>query len=105
MRSIELFAGAGGLAIAGSWAGLHHEAVLEWNRHACETMRFNQGRGVPYVEGAEIIEGDVRVVDFRRFRGIDIITGGPPCQPFSIGGKHGGHLDERDMFPQAVRAA
>ena len=36
--------------------------------------------------------------------GIDLISGGPPCQPFSLGGKHHGPLDERDMFPEAIRA-
>lgn len=49
-------------------------------------------------------EGDVKPFKYDAFDGIDLIAGGPPCQPFSMGGKHGGYLDERDMFPQAVRA-
>lgn len=49
-------------------------------------------------------EGDVKLFKYDAFEVIDLITGGPPCQPFSMGGKHGGFLDERDMFPQAVRA-
>jgi DNA (cytosine-5)-methyltransferase 1 len=47
----------------------------------------------------------VRDVDFRDIRNeVHLVSGGPPCQPFSLGGKHRGHLDARDMFPQAIRA-
>jgi len=105
MKSIELFAGAGGLAIAGAKAGLTHEAVVEWDRNACDTMRYNQKTSGSFLREAKIIEGDVREVDFRSFRGaVEIVSGGPPCQPFSIGGKHRADQDKRDMFPQAVRA-
>ena len=38
------------------------------------------------------------------FAGIDLIAGGPPCQPFAINGKHLGHKDRRDMWPEAIRA-
>jgi DNA (cytosine-5)-methyltransferase 1 len=51
------------------------------------------------------IEGDVRDVDFREHNGkLALVSGGPPCQPFSLGGKHKGDLDKRDMWPEAVRA-
>lgn len=105
MRAIELFAGAGGLAIGSSLAGFKHEAVVEWNRDACRTIRENQLKGVAIVKDWPLIEGDVRDFDYSLLSdGIDLVAGGPPCQPFSLGGKHQGHEDERDMFPEAARA-
>ena len=105
MRAIELFAGAGGLAIGSALAGFKHEAVVEWNRDACTTIRANQAMGVPIVKDWPLFEGDVREFDYSQFkRSIDLVAGGPPCQPFSMGGKHRGHQDERDMFPEAARA-
>jgi len=105
MESIELFSGAGGLALGISRAGIHHRALYEWNRDACETIRANQTRGVAHVKEWTLHEGDVRAVDFTRFGDkIDLLAGGPPCQPFSLGGKHAGSNDERNMFPEVFRA-
>ncbi|MCG2585760.1 DNA cytosine methyltransferase [Massilia sp. TS11] len=105
LQSLELFAGAGGLALGFSANGVLHRAVVEWNRHACETIRLNRRLQVhPIAHWPEVSELDVRTFDYDEFRGIDLVTGGPPCQPFSMGGKHRGFLDERDMFPQAIRA-
>jgi len=105
MRSVELFAGAGGLALGTARAGFQHEAVIEWDRNACATLRRNKVEGVEHVRDWRIVEGDVRDYDFTRHRGkVDIVVGGPPCQPFSLGGKHLGHNDARNMFPEAVRA-
>lgn len=105
VKAIELFAGAGGLGMGVSHAGFETAAVIEWNRYCCDTIRENQSRGTAPVCKWPLIEDDVRKVDFRYFEdGIDLISGGPPCQPFSLGGKHRGHGDHRDMFPEAVRA-
>jgi DNA (cytosine-5)-methyltransferase 1 len=105
MRSIELFAGAGGLGIGSSRAGFTPEAVIEWDRYCCDTIRENQDRGTEPVAHWPLFHGDVRDFDYSSVKGeLDLVSGGPPCQPFSVGGKHGGHLDARDMFPQAVRA-
>lgn len=103
VKSIELFAGTGGLAIGTTRAGFRHEILIEWDDNACRTLRLNS------VQGAErdwrVVQGDVRNYEFARHRGdIEFVSGGPPCQPFSLGGKHRGHADERNMFPQAVRA-
>lgn len=105
INSIELFAGAGGLALGFSSHNVLHQAVVEWNAHACNTIRINKEANVaPVSHWPDVTEGDVRQFDYSRFQNVDLVTGGPPCQPFSLGGKHGGFLDVRDMFPQAVRA-
>lgn len=105
LDSIELFAGAGGLALGFSQHDVDHQAVVEWNKHACDTLRNNKDKGVAAVaHWPEVTEADVRKFSYAEFEGLDLVTGGPPCQPFSMGGKHGGFLDERDMFPQAIRA-
>ncbi|WP_198117714.1 DNA cytosine methyltransferase [Massilia rhizosphaerae] len=105
INSIELFAGAGGLALGFSGHDVTHKAVVEWNTHACNTIRLNKKENVkPVAHWPDVTEGDVRSFDYEDLKDIDLITGGPPCQPFSLGGKHGGFLDVRDMFPQAVRA-
>src|SRR5690348_8488091 len=102
MRSLELFAGAGGLALGIARAGFRHEAVVEWDQNACGTIRENNQRGVI---NWPLFETDVRRFDYRSYgEGIDLLAGGPPCQPFSIGGKHRGYNDTRNLFPEAIRA-
>jgi DNA (cytosine-5)-methyltransferase 1 len=105
MRSIELFAGAGGLGIGLHRAGFHPVQVIEWNRHCCDTLRANQQRQIADISDWNLVEGDVRTIDFTAYEGqIDLVSGGPPCQPFSVGGKHRAQTDTRDMFPEAIRA-
>lgn len=106
MRSIELFAGAGGLGIGISKAGFTPAQVVEWDRWCCDTLRENRAKRVSAVASwPEPTEGDVRDVDFRAHEGrVTLVAGGPPCQPFSLGGKHGAYNDTRDMWPEAVRA-
>lgn len=107
MRAIELFAGAGGLAMGTSLAGFKHEAVVEWNRDACDTIRENKKRNVEIVSSWDrVIESDVRKIQWAsEFQTEpELVAGGPPCQPFSLGGKHKAFNDARDMFPEAVRA-
>ncbi len=105
MRSVELFAGAGGLAMGLSDAGFTHEAVVEWDRYACDTIRENQRLGVASVVNWPLYETDVRTFDYSDIgEDLDLVAGGPPCQPFSLGGRHRAWNDERDMFPEMVRA-
>lgn len=103
MKAVELYAGAGGLAIGASLAGFTPLAVVEWDKWACDTVRENQSRGYPLVSDWPLHEGDVREFDWSSIpTDIDLVAGGPPCQPFSLGGKHRAFDDSRDMFPATV---
>lgn len=105
MRSIELFSGCGGLALGLARAGFEHDMMVEWNEDAFATVMHNRKRGIQHVRHWPIEHLDVRKIDWRRFAGrLSLCAGGPPCQPFSIGGKHGGNDDARDMWPEAIRA-
>lgn len=103
MNAVELFAGAGGLAMGVSLAGFKPLAVVEWDKWACDTVRDNQASGYPLVADWPLHEGDVRHFDWSSIvDAVDLVAGGPPCQPFSMGGKHKAHDDSRDMFPATV---
>lgn len=104
MRSVELFAGAGGLLLGAHGAGFKAEVAAEWDRWACDTLRENQANGYPLIpRDCQVIEGDVRDLEWSELPpGIDLVTGGPPCQPFSAGGRGRAADDPRDMFPATV---
>ncbi|WP_406285158.1 DNA cytosine methyltransferase [Embleya sp. NBC_00896] len=109
---VELFAGAGGLATAVHGAGFRPLLFNEFNKRACQTLeaagakRFDGAPTVPRVGDAPpLFEGDVRELDFGYLHGkVDVLAGGPPCQPFSLGGIAKGDEDKRNMFPQMFRA-
>jgi len=100
MKSLELFTGAGGMALGLERAGFNHEVVVEWDSDSCATLRRNTRWSV--------LQVDVRSLDFTAYQGrIDLIASGVPCQPFSVAGRRRGDSDARDMFPaflSAVRA-
>jgi DNA (cytosine-5)-methyltransferase 1 len=101
MDTIELFAGGGGLALGLHEAGFRPVAVVECDSDSCRTLRENLQSSM----GAKfsLFDTDIRTVDFQSWQDkVELVSGGPPCQPFSIGGKHQGFRDERDMFPHAV---
>lgn len=98
--SVELFAGAGGLALGCEKAGFRSLATLEWDRWACDTMRQNKAAGHPLVKEWNVVQGDVRKFDWSSLpESVDLVSGGPPCQPFSAGGQARSVDDKRDMFP------
>ena len=105
MRSVELFSGCGGLALGTARAGFEHAKMVEWNADACATLAHNKARGVEHARNWPFMQGDVRAVNWSEIGGdLSLVAGGPPCQPFSIGGKHKGNNDHRDMWPEAIRA-
>src|ERR1700761_6046260 len=103
LNCIELFAGCGGMAKGLENAGFHHVALAESNPVACATLRLNfeEQHG-----GADqrVLEQDVRTIDYSQYQGVDLVAGGPPCQPFSNGGRAAGPRGHRDMWPEAIRA-
>lgn len=98
-NSIELFAGGGGLALGMSLAGFRHVLLNEFETAACKTLKTNKPEW-------NVIEGDVRHIDFTPLRGkIDFLSGGFPCQAFSYAGKGAGFNDTRGtLFFELARA-
>lgn len=98
--SVELFAGAGGLALGCQKSGFNSVAVVERDRWACDTIRENKANGHHLVADWHVYESDVRSLDLRGIQHpVTLVAGGPPCQPFSAGGRSRGAEDARDMFP------
>lgn len=97
--SLEICAGAGGQALGLERAGFEHIALVEIEPLACQTLRQNRPEW-------NVVENDVKEFSAINFVGqVDLLAGGVPCPPFSIAGKQLGELDDRDLFPQAMRIA
>ncbi|MFF1792991.1 DNA cytosine methyltransferase [Kitasatospora sp. NPDC058263] len=112
---MELFAGGGGLVQASTKAGFRHLLLNEFAPRACETLaangfaRHEEGARPRVPEPGEpvpLVAGDVRKLEMEYLaeRGVDLLAGGPPCQPFSLGGVARGDEDQRNMFPEMFRA-
>ncbi|MEY4767713.1 MAG: hypothetical protein RL637_352 [Pseudomonadota bacterium] len=97
LKSLEICAGAGGQALGLEEAGFEHLALVEIEPLACQTLRTNRPQW-------NVIQGDLRGFDASIYKGqVDLLAGGVPCPPFSIAGKQLGQLDDRDLFPEAIR--
>jgi DNA (cytosine-5)-methyltransferase 1 len=101
---IELFAGGGGMAVGLRQAGFSPANLYEANHICCDTLTRNCiGKHATLV--GRVIKGQAETVDWGPFRDkVHLLAGGAPCQPFSLGGKHRAHRDERNLFPEALRA-
>ena len=98
-KSLEICAGAGGQALGLELAGFEHIALVEIEHLACETLKSNRPTW-------NVVQGDLKHFDASKYYGqVDLLAGGVPCPPFTIAGKQLGQLDERDLFPEAIRIA
>ncbi len=97
LTALDLFCGAGGLSVGLHAAGIRTVGAVEIDNDAGATYR----NAFP---STEVLQEDIRQVDFKRWRGVDLVAGGPPCEPFSTGGLRQGSDDARDFLPDFVRA-
>jgi DNA (cytosine-5)-methyltransferase 1 len=98
--NLSLFSGGGGLDLGFERAGFNHRISFEILDICGETLSKN--RPAWAVRSGDI-DGDVQAAKFTQFKGVDVVQGGPPCQPFSIAGKQAGANDPRNMWPDFVR--
>jgi DNA (cytosine-5)-methyltransferase 1 len=94
--AVDLFSGCGGLAHAARLLGFRHLALIESNERCATTLRLNGFTNV--------VNGLLEHSDLSQYHGTDLLTAGPPCQPWSIGGKSLGEEDSRNLWAATVRA-
>ncbi len=106
LKVADLFAGAGGLSLGFMAEGAQVVVAVERDADAAATYRGAHERlAGPGGTTVDVYEQDICDVDFRPYRGrLDVIVGGPPCQPWSLGGLRRGRADPRDGIPQFARA-
>lgn len=103
LQSIELCAGAGGQALGLEQAGFDHQALIEIDTHASQTLKTNRPSwNVTQGDLWDAVKGKIPEFSLKSYKGIDLVAGGVPCPPFSIAGKRLGKDDERDLFPAAI---
>ena len=95
MTHLDLFSGIGGFGLAARWAGIKTIQFVEYEPYAQKVLAKNFP-GVP-------IAGDIFEFDATKFLGVGLVTGGFPCQPFSVAGKQLGNKDDRAIWPQMLR--
>jgi len=96
LTTLEICAGAGGQAIGFEQAGIEHVGLLEKDKNACATLRLNRPKW-------NVLEKNLIGFDAAAFTGVDIISAGLPCPPFSVAGKQLGQEDERNLFPALLQ--
>jgi DNA (cytosine-5)-methyltransferase 1 len=93
----SLFSGIGGFDLAAEWMGWENIFHCEWNEFGQKILNHYWPNAISY--------GDITKTNFTIHRGaIDVLTGGFPCQPYSVAGKRKGKEDERHLWPEMLRA-
>ena len=96
MRHGSLFSGIGGFELAAEWTGWTNVFHCEWNKFGQQVLKHHFPKSISYE--------DITKTDFTIHRGdIDVLTGGFPCQPYSMAGKRLGKADERHLWPEMLR--
>ena len=97
MNHIGLFEGIGGFSLAARWMGWETIAWCEWNEFGQKVLKHHFPKAQAH--------GDITKTDFTIYRGqCDVLTGGFPCQPYSLAGKRKGKEDDRHLWPEMLRA-
>ncbi|MGX1928340.1 DNA cytosine methyltransferase [Flagellimonas sp. 2504JD4-2] len=105
LNYIEIFAGVGGLGLGVSKAGFKQEVAIEKDKACYETFLFNKENNFKEFKNWDYLNEKVENVDLRPFENkVALLIAGPPCQPFSSGGKYLGENDSRNGFPEFVRS-
>ena len=95
LATLELCAGGGGQALGLETAGIDHAGLVEIDGISCTTLSLNRPHW-------NVINADLNNFDAAPFAGVDIVSGGLPCPPFSVAGKQLGNSDERNLFPAMI---
>jgi DNA (cytosine-5)-methyltransferase 1 len=93
---LDLFSGIGGFALAARWAGFRTVAFCEIEEYPIRNCLNAFWPDTP-------VFNDIRKLDGKQFRGVDLLTGGFPCQPYSTAGKRRGSADDRALWPEMFR--
>jgi len=97
MKHLPLFAGINGFGLAADWMGWEQVAHCEIDEFCQKIIQYYWSKSIPHY--------DIKKTDFKQYKGtVDIISGGFPCQPYSVAGKQKGKEDERHLWPQMLRA-
>lgn len=97
MRHGSLFSGIGGFDLAAEWMGWENVFHCEFNEFCQKILKQHFPNSIGY--------GDITKTDFTEWRGkVDIVSGGFPCQPYSLAGKRKGRADDRHLWPEMLRA-
>jgi DNA (cytosine-5)-methyltransferase 1 len=94
-----MFSGTGGLALGLLQVGFSPATLLDWDKDSCDNIKTNCKNGFSGIQDWNVVQTDVRLVRHSDY-GLDLqfVTGGQPCQPFSLGGKHKTHSDAAICF-------